>query len=223
MKNAETLRVLEKNVCDALLADPGARLREFARGERLYDQGQVASLFYAIISGRVQVSMARPDGYELILEIMGPGVVLGEGAALDGLPRFSSAAAIEPVQAIEFRSQDLPAAFQRNPDLATSFLWVTAYKQRQLASRLLALTMASPSARIAEMMLRLSNIYGVPTAEGMLITTRLTHEQIAALVGVTRVTVTRALKELTADGVIKMNEDSITVLDPVALHRIGGL
>src|SRR5690606_21710703 len=111
-----------RNVCDAWLADSSSRVLDYKRGERIYDQGQISSLLYVVVSGRVQVSMDRPDGFELILEIMGPGVILGEGAALDGLPRFSSATAIEPASVIEFRSQDLPEAFARNPKLATSFL-----------------------------------------------------------------------------------------------------
>lgn len=223
IKNAETLRLVEGNLCAALRDDPASRVVRFKRHETIYRQGESSSLFYAVVSGRVLVNMVRPDGFELMLEIMGAGVLMGEAAAFDGRARFSSAVALEDVEAIEFQAGDLPAAFQRNPSLAMSFLTVTAYKQRVLANRLLALTMASPQARIAEVLLRLCTFYGEACEEGTLISTRLSHEQMAALVGTTRVTVTRALKDMVAEKILRVNDSSITILDMKRLSEVCGL
>jgi CRP-like cAMP-binding protein len=172
-----------------------------------------------VLKGRFRVSMARVDGFEFLLEIMGPGALMGEGPALDGAARFASSVAVEDSELLRFAISDLPSAFERNPDLAMALLSVTSAKQRNLANRLLALTMASPKSRIAEMLFRLSGSYGVQTGEKILIETRLSHEQIAALVGVTRVTVTRAMQELAAAGIVKIDGNAIQILDAHKLHE----
>ncbi len=219
MKNAETWRLLEGKVGKALEKDPAAARIRFRKGEAVYDQGERAKYLYVVLSGRFRVAMARADGFEFLLEIMGPGALMGEGPALDGGPRFASAVATEDAELLRFAVGDLPAAMERNPELAPALLSVTAAKQRNLANRLLALTMASPKSRIAEMLFRLSGDYGVQQGSQILIETRLSHEQIAALVGVTRVTVTRAMQELTAAGILKIEGNAIQILDAQKLHE----
>lgn len=70
------------------------------------------------------------------------------------------------------------------------------------------------------MLLRLSRSYGVQREDHLLIESRLSHEQIASLVGMTRVTVTRAMQELTAAGILKVHDHSIQILDAERLHQI---
>ncbi len=219
MRNAETWRLLEGKVGKALEKDPRATRVRYRRGEQVYEQGEKSKYMYVVLTGRVRVSMARADGFEFLLEIMGPGALMGEGPALDGEPRFASALATEESELLRFAVDDLPAAMEQNPELVRSLLSVTAAKQRNLANRLLALTMASPKSRIAEMLFRLSGSYGVKTGDQILIETRLSHEQIAALVGVTRVTVTRAMQDLTAAGIVKMDGSNIHILDTQRLHE----
>ena len=219
MKNAETWRLLEDKVGKALEKDPAATRIRFRKGEQVYAQGERSKYLYVVLSGRLRVSMARTDGFEFLLEIMGPGALMGEGPALDGGPRFASSVATEDSELLRFPVGDLPAAIERNPELAPALLSVTAAKQRNLANRLLALTMASPKSRIAEMLFRLSGSYGVQQGSHIVIETRLSHEQIAALVGVTRVTVTRAMQDLTAAGILKVEGSSIQILDTQKLHE----
>lgn len=219
MKNAETWRLLEDKIGRALMQDPAATRHRLRKGEHVYEQGERSQYLYVVISGRFRVAMSRSDGFEFLLEIMGPGALMGEGPALDGEPRFSSSVATEDAELLRFPVSDLPAAIERNPELAPALLSVTAAKQRNLANRLLALTMASPKSRIAEMLFRLSGNYGVQQGSQIVIETRLSHEQIAALVGVTRVTVTRAMQELTSTGILKIEGNSIQILDAHKLHE----
>ena len=67
--------------------------RKFKKDTVLYEQGEISTRFYFVLKGLVQISIFRADGSEVVLELMGPETVCGEGSAFDGLPRFSSAAA----------------------------------------------------------------------------------------------------------------------------------
>jgi CRP-like cAMP-binding protein len=183
------------------------------KGEYLYHQGESDTRFYFIVRGRFQISATREDGAEFVLEIMGQWAVCGEGAAFDGNPRFSSAVALEDAEVIVFDSTKMTEAFREFPELAIALLRITGMKQRVLGIRAQYLASPRPEARIAELLHRLAELYGSDDGASTLIGISLTHEQIAAMTGTTRVTVTRALKRLREDGAIDVSGKQLRILD----------
>ena len=173
--------------------------RRIPRGRTLYSQGELSTKFYLIVSGLLKISIFREDGTEVILEFMGAGTICGEGAAFDRQPRFSSALAIEETEVIEF---DV-ANWHKN-ELSTDFLMsvlqVTAIKQRVLANRFQQLFSRQPENRILETFERLADALSDRPSDGFYMLPQLTHENIAAMTGMTRVTVTRALNRLRKSG-----------------------
>ncbi|MCU4161844.1 Crp/Fnr family transcriptional regulator [Acidiphilium sp. AL] len=181
--------------------DAGRR-RRFKKNQALYEQGTVSSNFFFIEKGLVQVSIIRLDGTEMLLEFMGPHTIIGEGAAFDALPRFSSAFAVEDTEAIEFDADQLNDVFRRHPEFAAALLQVTSLKQRILAIRLEHLVSREPEGRIMELFRRLATMFGTDHAAGRILVTKLTHEEIAAMTGTSRVTVTRSIQRLRDQGTI---------------------
>ncbi len=172
------------------------RRRTFKKNTVLYEQGEVSTRFYFVLKGLVQISIFRADGSEVVLELMGPETVCGEGSAFDGLPRFSSAAAIEDTETIEFDTAKMTEIFREHPEFATSLLRVTSLKQRVVAIRLKHLASREPQDRILELLTRLEEMFAIDHPKGRLLVTHVTHEQIAAMTGTSRVTVTRTLQRL---------------------------
>ena len=170
--------------------------RRFHKNEALYEQGTRSTKFYFVVSGLVQVSMVRIDGVEVVLEYMGPDTICGEGAAFDGLPRFSRAVAVEETGVIEFDAVRMENVFAQHPGFASALLRTTSLKQRVLAVRLEHLVSREPEGRIMDLLLRLQEMFAVDHPAGKLLVTRLTHEQIGAMTGNSRVTVTRAMRAL---------------------------
>jgi CRP-like cAMP-binding protein len=126
-KTPKTKRLLGTWKIDSLLirqitqqASWGRR-RKFRKNEMLYEQGTTSTKFHLVVDGLVQVSIVRVDGVEVVLEYMGPETILGEGAAFDGLPKFSSAVAVEDTETIEFDASRIRCgAFKGNQPQATS-------------------------------------------------------------------------------------------------------
>ena len=176
--------------------------RHYRKDEEIYAQDSVSSKFYVVVSGLVQIVMIREDGTEVILELMGPQTVCGEGAAIDGLPRFSGATALEEPELLEFDASRLSQLAAHSPEFVAAVLQITALKQRVLAVRLEQLSSREPETRIMEMFARLARIFAETRDDGKLIVPKLTHEQIAAMTGNTRVTVTRTLGRLKERGEI---------------------
>jgi CRP/FNR family transcriptional regulator, cyclic AMP receptor protein len=194
------------------------RRRKYKTGEYLYRQGETSSLFYFVLRGHVQISASREDGAEFVLEVMGRWAVCGEGAAFDGRARFSSAKALEESEAVVFDAATLKDSFHAHPDLAVALLAIMSIKQRVLGIRALYLSSPRPEARIAELLRRLVDLYGRPDGATTVVNINLTHEQMAAMTGTTRVTVTRVLKRLRLDGALQLKGRQLRILDQSRLQ-----
>ncbi len=188
--------------------------RRYRKNEVLYEQGSISKKFYFVISGLVQVSIVRIDGVEVVLEFMGPETLCGEASAFDGLPRFSRAMAIENTDVIEFDAGKTERAFSQHPEFASALLRITSLKQRVLAVRLEHLASREPEERILDLFDRLQEMFAVNHPGGKLLVTRLTHEQISAMTGTSRVTVTRAMKALREQQKIDILDGHILVRHP---------
>lgn len=193
-------RPLQSPVWDRLI--PHGFPRRVPRDNLLYRQGEPAPCCYYVHSGRIKAVILRPDGTEKILEVLGPGSLLGEAAAFDGLPHYSTCIALDPAAVVAFPAAVLLERMQADAEVARHLMRVLARKQRVLARQVEDLTFRSTAARIARLLGRLLDDYGVPAAGGRLIALRLTHEQLAGITGTTRVSVTRALSRLRQQGVL---------------------
>lgn len=181
---------------------PYGHMRRLAPGVVLYRQGERASSCFYIHRGRVKAVVLRPDGAEKILEVMGPGALLGEAAAFDGLPHYSSCITLDPSDIYAFSVPQLLAAVQADPEVALFLLQVMSRKQRVLAGQVEDMAFLDTTGRVVHLLLRLAADYGVgPPAERRL-GLRLTHEQIASMAGCSRIAVTRALGRLRSEGAV---------------------
>ncbi|MCC5986540.1 MAG: Crp/Fnr family transcriptional regulator [Pararhodobacter sp.] len=176
------------------------RPRKIGRGHELYRQGECSTKFYLIDSGLIKISIFREDGTEVILEFMGSGTICGEGAALDRLARFSSAVAVEDTELLEFDTAGWSDEEQGMAPVLMALMRITALKQRVLALRLEQLFSREPENRIMELFHRLAQMAPQIPESSIAVLPQLTHEHIAAMTGMTRVTVTRALHRLRSRG-----------------------
>jgi len=191
---SETLRVPTAMLTRLLNVTPALILREYSKGNALYRQEDVSDQVFVIVSGRVGITMLRSDGQEFLIDIVGPGALCGEGAAFDQQARFSSANALGDTTALVIPAAEFCKLMISDVELAPLVVQTIALKQRMLAMRLAQVTHASSEVRIAEL---LSQIAG-PDFPAI----RLTHQQIADLIGASRITVTRAMQKLRRDGTL---------------------
>ncbi|MDP9607670.1 UNVERIFIED_ORG: CRP-like cAMP-binding protein [Variovorax paradoxus] len=196
------------------------RRRLYRKGDSLYRQGEMDSSFYLILRGHVLVSSTREDGSEFTLEMMGHWAVCGEAAAFDGKPSFTSAIALDDVEVVAFRADEVAESFATHPEIAVALLRIASRKQRIIAVRANYLASLKPEARIAELLHRLAEQYGLAEDGAIALGISLTHKQIASLTGTTRVTVTRALKRLREQGDIAVKDNRVLVPDMKRLMQV---
>ena len=195
MEVSETLRVPSAMAEFLFRIVPVSRRRRVTKGDSIYRQGELSDQVFVVVSGRIGITMLRSDGQELLIDIVGAGALCGEGAAFDRLPRFSSASALETSNVLAIPAGEFCGLMSSHAELAAMVVQTIALKQRMLASRLLQVTQTSPEVRIIELLSQIT----LPESPAII----LTHQQIANLIGASRITVTRAMQKLRRDGTVR--------------------
>ncbi len=192
---SETLRVPSAMLDRLRKVAPSLPCRKIAKGRAVYRQGEVSDQVFVVVSGRIGITMLRAGGQELLIDIVGAGTLCGEAAAFDGMPRFSSANALEPSEVLAIAAGDFCKLMAADAELAALIVQTIALKQRTLASRLVQVAQASPEVRITELLSQIT----LPDSPAII----LTHQQIANLIGASRITVTRAMQKLRREGAVR--------------------
>lgn len=181
-------------------------------GYLIYLQNTEATCFYYLKSGRVKSFIQSEGGTERVLRIYEQGALFGEASFFDELPRVSSAVALTPCQIVPIDRELVMAEIRRDPDLAMLMLKYLARTVRVLSSQVDDMAFRPADQRVARFLLSLT-----PTAKGTL---PCTHEEIAAAVSTSRVTVSRVLNDFAQRGWLKTGYRSLLLQDPRALQQL---
>ncbi len=192
------------------LLEQASSIRTFAKGEIIYHQGDIAESFCYLKSGRAKVFMTSADGMEKTLNTAYHGELLGEGAFFDKKPRVSSARAVTEAKVVMIGEKQLLDLIAKNPKLAFELLEILANRIRLLSSQLDSMTFMQADARIAQLLLENER-------DGRV---RLTHEEIADAVGVSRVTVSKTLSAFAKRNIISTQYRQIVIKDKASLLKI---
>lgn len=184
--------------------------RNFAKGEIIYRQGDLATTFCYLKKGKVSVFMTSVDGMEKTLNTASKGELLGEGAFFDKKPRVSSARAVTNCEVVMIDEQTLTNLFAKHPKLAFELLEILSNRIRLLSSQLDSMTFLQADARIARLLLQSEK-------DGRVV---LTHEEIASAVGVSRVTVSKTLGKFSANGDISTAYRKIVIKNHERLEEM---
>jgi CRP/FNR family transcriptional regulator/CRP/FNR family cyclic AMP-dependent transcriptional regulator len=195
------------------------RSRAFKRGQALFYEDEPGSALYLLQSGRVKIVCLAPDGGERILHVFGPGDCLGELSLVDGAPRSATAVALDEVRALMLYRDELLSLLQRHPAVAVALLSRLAAAVRRTTAQVLDLTTLDVPGRIARKLLELAERHGQSTPDGLRITLPLTQQELAEMIGATRVAVNEALSGFRSRKILSTGRDGITIHQPEKLGQ----
>jgi CRP/FNR family transcriptional regulator, cyclic AMP receptor protein len=190
-------------------------------GDFLCRQGEPAAHVFVLTEGEVAVVSPARAGAEQVLSIVGPGDLIGELALLADGRRTASARATSPTVAWAIGRDAFWAFLEMTPSGSSALL-------RQVAERLASrealiddLLSLDVKGRLAKALLGLAERHGRPSpAGGTEIGLRLTHRDLAGMVGASRENVSRALAAFRKRGLVDYDASAIRLLDPEALRRL---
>lgn len=196
-------------------------LREYARGRVVLGEGEHARRLYILKRGHVKLSAYSPEGREQILALLDPGDVFG-AESLVGLGETAHAEVFEDALICEVPSTVFEAIVQRRPQLALRVIRILAERLAAVEEEVRSLAFREVPGRLAALLLRLAEEYCEARPDGIRLTLRLTHHDIAGMIGATRETVTTILGRMKAEGAIAAEGRVLIVRDPQALRALAG-
>nr|WP_300340618.1 Crp/Fnr family transcriptional regulator [Actinomyces sp.] len=189
------------------------------RSETLFNEGDSGDRLYVLLSGKIKLGHASPDGRENLLAVLGPGEIVGELTLFDPGPRSTTATAVAPTDLLSLEHTQLMSFIETHPTLAKDMLRALAQRLRRTNTALADLVFSDVPGRVAKALLDLADRFGSTTEDGVHVPHDLTQEELAQLVGASRETVNKSLAEFVSRGWIRLEGRAVTLLDIDRLRR----
>jgi CRP/FNR family cyclic AMP-dependent transcriptional regulator len=190
------------------------RERTYPKGSVILFQGDPGDSLYVLRQGRAKVVLIGEDGREVILGVLEPGAHFGELALIDDQPRSAHVIAMEDSQLLILRREDFRRRVEANPSVAWALLTELSRRLRRADQKIGGLVLLDVPGRISRLLLDLSAESSNGTIEKPL-----THQTIAQMIGASRETVSRAMKEFQEEGLIRVERRRIAVANRDALEK----
>ncbi|MDP9407799.1 MAG: Crp/Fnr family transcriptional regulator [Actinomycetota bacterium] len=204
------------------MADLAARapMRTVAARTTVWSPHQPHKVLFIVKAGQVRLYRVSPEGRRLTIAVLGPGALFGEMDLVGQRMGEGFAEALEPSVLCLMSEQDVRGMLLADPRIATRIIAGLGRRLADVEQRLADSVLKSAHQRVAAVLCRL---VGTGPAPGGLFgrrpgEVRLTHEQLADLVGTTRETTTKLLGELRDAGLVHLRRGGIVVLDHAALR-----
>lgn len=184
------------------------------RGRVFYRPEEPGEVLFILKEGRVQLYRISPEGKKLVITTLGPHTLFGEMALLGTKMHNTFAEAIDDCLICVMSRTDLERLILNKPQVALRILEITGKRLREAEERLENMAFKGIPARLASLLLRLSEEQGNDEISG------LTHQDLAESVGTYRETATQVLNDLKSQGLIEIGRKRIKVLDAARLVEI---
>ncbi|HET7790237.1 MAG TPA: Crp/Fnr family transcriptional regulator [Gemmatimonadales bacterium] len=223
-RSSATTAILQRvPLFDQLAPAEIVRVSEVAR-ERSYPKNSVilfeddpGDALYVVATGQVKVVLIGEDGREVILSVLGPGEFFGEMALIDDEPRSAHVIAMEDSNLVVLRREDFQQILVQTPAISVSLLRELSRRLRRVDEKVGSLVLLDVNGRVARLLLEMADETG-----GERVTRRLTHHTIAQMIGSSRETVSRTMRELVDKGLIEVTRKDIVIRDRGALETAAG-
>jgi len=193
----------------------------FRRGDVLFRYGEPAERLFLIESGKIKVTIPSPAGAELFIGILGRGEIFGELSIIDRGPRAMSARAMEDTEVVALGGDVFWTLLEDHPAFARRLLELVARRLRRADERSQDLVFFDAPTRLARKLLELAEAHGeaVGNQGEIRISVKVTQEELAQMIGVTRGSVNRLLGTFVDQGWISWNDGCPVLLRPEAVMR----
>ena len=191
----------------------------FARGNVIVAEGDRTTEVYVLLRGFVRIVNQTAAGDQTMIAIRTTGDLVGELAALDRVPRLSTAIAASAVTARVIDGAWFRAFTAEHPQVGEAVAQSVRAKFRTATRYRVAAGQASVLTRVARVLAQLVDSYGRELSTGILIDIPLPQHDVASLVGAAEKSVARAYVQLRAAGVIRARYREVLVPDVKLLHR----
>ena len=190
------------------------REKSYPKGSVIVFEDDPGDSLFVVRDGRVKVVLVAEDGREVILGVLGIAEHFGELALIDDQPRSAHVIAMEDATLLVLRREDFRRRVEGSPSVAWALLTELSRRLRAADGKIGGLVLLDVPGRIARLLLDFGE-----HAAGHLIDKPLTHQTIANMIGASRETVSRTMREFQDMGWVKVERRRIALADLEALRK----
>src|SRR5665648_20298 len=215
--NHETLALdeYEKN----LIREYGTVVH-YAKGQIIFAEGDTADRIYLIEEGFVKIYRITPDGRRVTVGSMRTtGQLMGLAETLYHGERTCFAGAINDSILVVVRRARFEEVLVQQPSIAIKVATTLGVRMREAEGIIQEMVCFQVPGRLAMLLLKMSDRAGIETEAGTKIKFRLTHEEIAWMIGTSRQTVTSLLNIFRQEKSIAIEEKEVYILDVEKLNK----
>lgn len=196
-----------------------ARERNIPGKQIIYSAQDKEEVMFILKKGRVRIFKLSADGRMITMAILKDGDTFGAMSIIKGGISGAFAETLEDSYICAIRQEDFSAVVKEMPEIALKLIEKINQKLKEAESRIEDLVFRDVPGRIASILLKLAEQFGKVSASGTEINFRITHQELADMVGATRETVTVILSDFKNDGIVQVNEKHMLTIDDKALRE----
>src|SRR5215813_11726021 len=198
----------------------GAKLCHLRAGDPLFAAGDSGDGCYRLERGLLKVIITSPRGEERILAILGPGEIAGELSIVDRQPRSASVIAIKDCELSFISQRSFEKCTKQDPDIYRYLVNVLALRLRETDEAVAADSFLTVKARLARALVELTEYLGEDAGEErILIRRKISQSDLAAMAGVARENVSRALSDWKRSDLVTRSSGFYCLNDITTLKR----
>ena len=200
-----------ENHIDALIAL--GVVRSFPKNSVLVQEGDKSDQFYILLAGKLKVFLADDDGKEIVVDMLSPKQYFGE-MALDGESRSASVMTVEASKLAVVQREDFKRFLAENPDAALALIVTLIRRARNLTRTIGNLALLDVYGRVARLL-----IDNASDESGKLVVTeKMSQQEIAQRIGSSREMVSRILSDLKEGGYLSLDGGRIVIKQNLPKH-----
>ncbi|MBB5078943.1 Crp/Fnr family transcriptional regulator [Nonomuraea endophytica] len=191
----------------------------FPRGARLFTEGEPGDCVLVLLSGKVKATRPSPEGGEILLNMAGPGELLGELRLFDTAPRQATATAVQETTAYRAPVKEMSDWIDRHPEAARRVMGLLAARIRRMNDRIEDAAGVDVATRVARVLVEQGARFARRTSVGLRLTLDLSQDDLAHHVRASRERVNQILVDFTRRGWITRDGGDLLILDAPQLTR----
>ena len=192
--------------------------RSYPKDSTIIFENDSPEALYVVLAGQVKLVHTSEDGREVILATRGKGDFFGELSLIDEKPISAHVIAMQESELLILRRDEFRRCMNDMPGISVGLLRALAARLRRADSMIGGLVLLDVKGRVARLILELAE-----QNDGMNVPKGITHQTIAQMIGASRETVSRTLREITTAGLINVTGRRIAVGDREGLEATAQL
>jgi len=157
---------------------------------------------YLLVDGRVRLAQLSPEGREVTLDFIEPGEIFGGVGGLGPHSVQAMALAVENSTLCSMGRDRFEAFISQHPQVVLAINRLLGWRLAKMQVRVQNLLFRDVRGRLLETLKEFARVYGEPVSGGIRLQMKLTHSDLASLIGSTRETVTQTLTQLRGEGLV---------------------